>query len=523
MIVLSFLFFISMHNQIIRKVASFNLPSVSKSPLRSYQLHSSNPFSSLLGDMAKSFRIGSNHAPLNQQIDTKLQSVIDSWHDIRNTLQNQQTLEERRFRDNLLKGYGRGSPLHKVRLFDESNKEEDIRVTFYRDSASWCPYCQKVWLTLEEKRIPYRVEKINMSCYGDKPSSFLQIQPGGQIPVANIDGRIYGQSNDIIFALEDEFPDNKSLRPLDGRLAQQLLRLERGIFSAWMSWLTGSARNRAYFLNTLQEVEDALVASNGSFFMGSKVSMVDIQFAPFLERMAASLLYFKGFMLRVPKGVPTKYPAINSWFDAMEELESYQLTKSDYYTHCWDLPPQLGGCTSEPDGEPYRKAINGDRRLDGSCGSWTLPLECHNGGVEPDWDWATDASHREAAERISGNAEAIVAFACRGAGQKGFSSYRAPLADPKAVPNPAVSQGVEACLQVICKALLDGTESHISSMAAVVKVIREDGGADYAVGVANSLSYLRDRVGVPRDMRLPAARALRAHLNWAIDSIMNQA
>ena len=31
--------------------------------------------------------------------------------------------------------------------------------------------------------------------------------------------------------------------------------------------------------------------------------------------------------------------------------------------------------------------------------------------------------------------------------------------------------------------------------------------------------YLRDRVGVPRDMRYPAARQLRAHLNWLIDSL----
>ena len=53
------------------------------------------------------------------------------------------------------------------------------RVTLYRDHATWCPYCEKVVLQLEEKRIPYRVEKINMRCYGDKPREFMAKVGGG--------------------------------------------------------------------------------------------------------------------------------------------------------------------------------------------------------------------------------------------------------------------------------------------------------------------------------------------------------
>ena len=37
--------------------------------------------------------------------------------------------------------------------------------------------------------------------------------------------------------------------------------------------------------------------------------------------------------------------------------------------------------------------------------------------------------------------------------------------------------------------------------------------------VSLSLEYLRDRVGVPRDMRMPAARQFRAHLNFVIKNL----
>jgi glutathione S-transferase len=408
---------------------------------------------------------------------------------------------------------------------------------------------------LEEKRIPYRVEKINMRCYGDKPNSFLRLQPNGNIPVCIIDGRVYGQSNDIMYALEEIFSSTssnsnnkkyKSLSPLPEKAAKanELLRLEREVFGAWMQWLTGSARSKGLFVDTLKRVERELAASsNGPFFMGKDVTLVDFMYASFLERMAASLLYFKGFQIRVVPGTAaatTDYPAINRWFDAMETLESYRLTKSDYYTHCWDLPPQLGGCTFErPAHEPYTKAINGERiAVSGSArGSWDLPLQPHNGGVEPDWDWIPLATaKRQAVERVSANHEAIVAFASRGAGRAGFPPVEAPLADPNAVPNAAVQSAIDAILRAVCVAILESSNNNNdqeqqplpddATMTRIAQILVQEGGGggttEYARNVVDSLSYLRDRIGVPRDMTLPAARQLRAHLNWAIDRIVAQ-
>ena len=205
-------------------------------------------------------------------------------------------------------------------------------------------------------------------------------------------------------------------------------------------------------------------------------------------------------------------------FDAMETLSSYQLTKSDYYTHCWDLPPQLGGCVEEPGSEPFQNAINGKTE-----GSWSLPLSLHNEGVEPDWGWAGGfpgderIARREAVERVSANHDAIVKFACRGAGKEGFPQYGAPLSDPNAVSNEVAHPFVDVLLRIVCSKLLshDATKCD-ESMNDVVSLWKKEGGDEIIKMTAMSLEYMRDRVGVPRDMRLPAARQLRANLNWAI-------
>jgi len=87
-------------------------------------------------------------------------------------------------------------------------------------------------------------------------------------------------------------------------------------------------------------------------------------------------------------------------------------------------------------------------------------------------------------------------------GRKGFPSYSAPLSDPNAVPNDALLRSVDECFRTICTALIaDNAETHDADMKSIANVIVSEGGKEFSGGVINSLAYMRDRVGVPRDMR----------------------
>ncbi len=52
----------------------------------------------------------------------------------------------------------------------------------------------KVWLLLEEKEIPYKVVKVPMRSYGDKPEWFMQKVRGGMLPAIELDGKLVTES-----------------------------------------------------------------------------------------------------------------------------------------------------------------------------------------------------------------------------------------------------------------------------------------------------------------------------------------
>ena len=150
------------------------------------------------------------------EIAIVMSSRIPGWEDL-STLAKGTPTGQRMESETVLreKGEGLAHQDAKFRLF---GSKSEPRVTYYRDTAAWCPYCQKVWILLEIKKIPYNVEKIAMRSYGDKPAAFLKLVPNGLLPAINIDGNFMTESLDIMLTLDRTFggPEHQSMWPAKG-------------------------------------------------------------------------------------------------------------------------------------------------------------------------------------------------------------------------------------------------------------------------------------------------------------------
>jgi glutathione S-transferase len=340
----------------------------------------------------------------------------------------------------------------RLRLFGQSGS--NVRVTLYRDHHAWCPYCQKIWFWLEEKQIPYRIEKVTMFCYGEKETWYKRKVPSGMLPAIELDGRIITESDDILLALEQTF--GPLTQGMEDPRVLPLRRLERLLFRAWCTWLCCPAmsakeeqRRGNKFREVIGTVEEVLSQTPGPYFL-EEFGTADVIFTPYVERMNASLYYYKGYSLREESS------RMNDWFAALESRPTYRGTQSDFHTHVHDLPPQMGGCHENSEAQTRLNQVRINQ------GPWFgLPDVTY---PEP------ETSRQEALHRVI--------------------KHRANLTRA----NPAEDKLFDEALRCALTAMIKEAPCPPPS------------GSDVA------LRYLRDRICVPRDMSIYAAKQLRTAL-----------
>jgi len=212
------------------------------------------------------------------------------------------------------------------------------RVLLYRDTNAWCPFCERVWLALEEKGIDYDTAFIDLR---DKPVWFKQMVPTALVPAATIDGELVWESLDILIKLEEAFP-TPALLPPPGAERERVLELvssAEAVGGAGYRFLRGGGFGeepdeskvpalREEFEAKLADLESVLGESSGPF-LAEDFSLADICAAPALERLASNLPAGRGFDLRRNPA----YPRLADWYAALDARPAYRRVKADDDTH----------------------------------------------------------------------------------------------------------------------------------------------------------------------------------------------
>ncbi len=155
-------------------------------------------------------------------------------------------------------------------------------------SFDLCPFVQRSIIVLEERATPFEITYIDLA---DKPDWFLQQSPLGKVPILVMDGEVLFESTAINEYLDEVVPGPR-LMP-DSALGRAKAR-------AWIEYSTGllsdsfafsMASDEATALKHLDAIKlkfqrlDSWVGK-GPFFLGTQYSLVDVAFAPALQRLS---------------------------------------------------------------------------------------------------------------------------------------------------------------------------------------------------------------------------------------------
>ncbi|KIW92928.1 uncharacterized protein Z519_06777 [Cladophialophora bantiana CBS 173.52] len=189
--------------------------------------------------------------------------------------------------------------------------QKDEPITLY--SGWFCPFVQRAWITLEEKKIPYKYVEINP--YRKEPS-FLKLNPRGLVPTLGCpqeDGTTKPliESNIISEYLDEMYPDQTHLWPRDPyRKAVMRVWVDHittRILPAYHRFLQHTEKSPYTLEKARSELLNALKTwiSNadpeGPYFMGQDFTFGDIALAPWAVRMWV-LDHFKGGLGIPPPG-----------------------------------------------------------------------------------------------------------------------------------------------------------------------------------------------------------------------------
>ncbi|OZJ06735.1 hypothetical protein BZG36_00349 [Bifiguratus adelaidae] len=251
--------------------------------------------------------------------------------------------------------------------------------------SCFCPFVQKVWISLEQKELPYQYIEIDPY---KKPKELMEINPRGLVPALRDSVRGWGcYESTVLMEFLEDFGETEDVPPKRLLPGSAWLRAEarlwtdhitRHVTPAFYRFLQAQEEAKRQeakkeFEEELDQFVEALVLSkrdeHGPFFFGStELGFVDIQLAPWAVRIPRVLKPYRQYTYTPFSGhKPTTNisqekarEAWQAWLDAVENTASVKKTISDdeLYLDSYERYAQ-----NRPNTSKVADAINAGRGL----------------------------------------------------------------------------------------------------------------------------------------------------------------
>ena len=193
--------------------------------------------------------------------------------------------------------------------------------------SCFCPFVHRVWISLEHKGLNYQYVEVDVY---RKPKLLLDINPRGLVPALR-HGDWGSYESTVLMEYLEDLDEGKPLLPSDAKSrADSRLwsdHINRHIIPLFYKYLQAQeSQDQINFAGELTEQIGKLVSaadSTGPYFLGSEMTFVDVQIAPWVVRLQKVLGPYRGW----PEPEPGS--RWEKWVRAIESNDAVKNTTSD--------------------------------------------------------------------------------------------------------------------------------------------------------------------------------------------------
>ncbi|KAK7337012.1 hypothetical protein VNO77_17569 [Canavalia gladiata] len=184
-----------------------------------------------------------------------------------------------------------------------------------------CPYAQRVWIARNYKGLQDTIELVPIDLQ-NRPAWYKEkVYPENKVPSLEHNGKVLGESLDLIKYVDANFegpsliPNDPAKKEFGEQLIAYIDTLTKDIYASFK----GDAVQQSgpafdYLENALGKFDD------GPFFLG-QFSLVDVAYAPFLERF--HIVFPEVYKNDITAG----RPKLSTYLEELNKIDAYKPTK----------------------------------------------------------------------------------------------------------------------------------------------------------------------------------------------------